>query len=374
MYGAFEPNLTARTGVFEFSDIWDTVKDVVTDDTFWLLLGTFVTAGQAGWITGILTNAQQEAFRQTMNAVAGYVVPAVSCVGGAAYGNKNTQAYKDCLAKNANFLDAWKSQLVWRMKRTVELGGPQFAAQIASRVGTLTTAVAEAGPYAAKVRNAYVAARALYPNDIAAQKAEAFRQIETQCKAEHPSPVTVQGPDGSIVLQDLCRPDALAIAANFHLGENYFNPSDWDARTGRPVSPADFAPRARGGFRIPDLQRAIASARAAGLPSAVTDALEQVLATAIANRQRLMDLGIRPAPGDVVYTKPVDLHKDPAGNIIAGPPPPVTSSSPRVRTNLPHLARAALLASLVTVPLWLPFLVLPALRKRAATRTRRARK
>lgn len=349
----------AKHEAFAFSDIWDTIKNVVTDDTFWLLLGTFVTAGQAGWITGILTSAQQTALQEGMKSLAAVVVPAVSCLGNTLYQEasdpKATQAtaqYKRCLAVAAdtNFFDAWKGQLVWRMKRAVELGGPGVAASFSKAA----TALANSLPYAAQVKSAYATTRGAYLSgkkvydDIDKEKAAFLAKLEEACKT-----------GGGTFAGVECRPDALAQAANFHLGENYFDTSDWDPATGRPLTTADFLPKTTAALRIPDLEKAFHEATKAGhsvIPRAVTLELGRMLAKAYEGRQKLIDLGVKPNPdATTIFTKIKFVRSPSSGEIV---PAGSAAAAPRTGT-FGDLLTAAILTS----PAWFPLFVLPSLRK-----------
>lgn len=338
---------------FAFSDIWDTVRSVVTDDTFWLILGSFVSAGAAGWLTGILTAAQQTAVQEGMKSLSTVVVGGVTCLAAA----KNKEAANRCVdaATKANFFSAWQAQLVWRMKRAVELGAPATASELAPK----TIALANSLPYAAEVKSAYGAVRGAYLegkkiyDTIEKEKAAVLAKLEEACKLR--SPLALQAQE--------CRPDLLALAANFHLGENYFDTSDWNITTGRPVTTADFLPKTTAALRIPDLEKAYRGALRpeSGVPRAVTLQLGQMLTKAYQGEQKLRDLGIKPNPdATTTFTKIAYVKSPSSGEIV---PIGSAAAAPRVGT-FGDLLTAAVLTS----PAWFPLFVLPSLRKFTASR------
>jgi len=192
------------TGAFEFSDIWDTIRDTVSDADFLTAIGTVLSVGTYGGFVGILSNVEQVALQETMNALASI---AVSCKG-------NPQ----CIT-NTNAFDAWKAQLAWRVKKTAEMGAT-------GALGNLTQAAqayASSSEFGAAAVQGWNAVKLAYPNvDPEVQLQRLLEKLDKDCRGKDPA-------------QDWnCRPDVLALGANFQIGENIFDTTNWDVATGKP--------------------------------------------------------------------------------------------------------------------------------------------
>ena len=365
-----------RTGV-EFSDIWDTIKDVVTDESFLVVLGSVITAGQAGWLLGVLGSAQQVALQQTMNALAGVVLRCnydPTCV----------------LRGNANFFDAWKAQLAWRTAKTMQVGGAQLAAGVIASSQLLAQAV----NFGNSAVTAYEEARRLYPSSSSAAKAQTLRRLKAECNARHPGRIT---PEQRRLITE-CRDDVLALAANFHLRDNVFVTTDWDPLTGD--APPDafeiFRTNPRKLYTLAELDALWKGARDQGLPASIVTPLadryafeyhlrrtiiglppaaDPALPITLANvevtspatdaaRARWVDARQRGYAKAIVDQLQTEYETLLARDRAAAAPTPTTAPLPGDVAPKPSWLGEIALAAVLTSPAWIGLAVLPWWQKR----------
>lgn len=190
MYGASTGE--ASTGSF-LGDIVDDVTDFISDPPLWVgLIGAAFTLGGYGGITGLLGQLETAVVQETMRSLPG-------------------------LVRGDSFAAAWTGQWVARVKAAAQQSGQQFAVTYTAQ------------PVQALTSNS------TFVRDIAArykQLQNAGADVETIGRTlltESAQKCIAAG-----VPANYCRADVRAYAINYAVGQNLFNPINWDLKTGDP--------------------------------------------------------------------------------------------------------------------------------------------
>lgn len=233
---AYEDHMAARSsGGTSTGSFLSDAFDVVTSDTFFTILGTALTAGSYGYVTGLLdiTGAQRLIVEEGMKAIAGGLARVAQD-----YAACRAAGRSDCKVVVPGFFEAWQGQVAWRTKRMVEIGGPAFAARVANIGSALLTPVSQTA-----LKSAW---------DFAKQTDAYRRDPETAARRfleEQTARCTPGGVLGGVIgapvtpapapmgLRDFCRKDMIAQATNLAAGANVFDTAEWDPGTGEPPPP-----------------------------------------------------------------------------------------------------------------------------------------
>ena len=331
-------NSTASTG--DIGDFFEDVGDFVTSDTFFTIVGTVITLGSYGYVTGVLSALQSVALQETMNAVAGGVVMA---------GERLLRTGK---VTPPNFFEAWQGQLAYRTKKMFEIGGEAFAKDVlAVAEQQIDPATLDRMQQAWEVKKRTEA----FVRDAEAAKVEYLGELQRECFAR------AAGAFASPA--SLCRQDTLAQTANLANGETIFETTDWNPLTGVRVDLGRLTER-EARDRFYEIVRAAGSA---GTPQA-----EAALAVFYAAKQRDADRAERERLAKQLSAE--IEQRAAAGDPMAGrikalrrPRPVGAGAGPAARPR--SFFEQALLASILTAPAWMTLLVLPAYRQRRAARS-----
>jgi len=330
-----------------YEDIWEGIKDVATSDTFYIILGSVVTAGSYGWLSGIanVTSVQTIALQEGMKAVAG----------GAARAAQTYLATGQVVVPG--FVEAWTGQVAYRTRAMIASGGAVFAAQAAAGLAALI----DPGTLQAirDVYEKYDETKTRYEEseqEVERKKKEYLDELERVCLARISGPIdpnaTVSTP------KTICRRDMLAQAANLANGREIFDTSSWNPLTGDPYvrtlgRASARTKRLRGSnlssrtYTAAELDQLAEDAETRGMSPAIVSALRTKY-----ERARLTEaLGPTSSPIERIdlapqYTEAIERQEEAGRNAIS-----------RLPTSTSKLGPVALIAAIFSSPLWLPRLL-----------------
>lgn len=211
--------ITAHTG--SIGDFFEDAFDAVTSDTFFTILGTVLTAGSYGYASGLLnlTGAQKIVLEEGMKAIAGGVAMTAQRFAACKAANG-----VNCTLEPPGFLDAWQGQVAYRTKQMIAVGGPAFAASVAS---TLATYIAPASLTVLQQTWDLAKQGERYARDPVGASREHLDRLQKECQSQFTGPINP-------AMRDACRKDSLAQATNLASGGTVYDTTDWDAATGEP--------------------------------------------------------------------------------------------------------------------------------------------
>ena len=324
-----------------FEDIGDELTDFIADPPIWATIIASVYTVGAGGLVGLLADQPlQNAVTETLRALPG-------------------------LLEGKSFAAAWTGQWLARVKKAAEIVGVDF---VKKNVTVPVDWLAKDAEYGRRMVSRYqeLQAQGLSPDAI---KGRLLMEATAQCRSVSTDPA-------------LCRADVQALAINYHLRENLFDPTGWDITTGEPArklgKPVSTATRRD--YTIAELDQLWRRAEQGGLPPPVVAALRRRHAEAVKMREFAENNGIRWGPrkfgkltlSDVMMAPtdppPIDTGPPtPTGTPAPGPGPANPTPTATVSGARKSLLGEIFLASLLTAPAWVPFALLPWWRRRQAS-------